>query len=141
MLERLVNSLRGFSAGDAGHSLSDRSTQRGNPMRIGGRKVLIFVVHLVIMLDIPDKAVLRHFEQRPVWFHPFKPIHLGGSFTKAPKRTTGRRDLLLPAFETRPLPLSDPPLEGSDLTSMAEWTSNDVGLKPMRTPSIIGFLD
>ncbi|GBM52491.1 hypothetical protein AVEN_88385-1 [Araneus ventricosus] len=89
-----------------------------------------------------DKAVLHHLDQRPVRCHPFKPIHLGGSFRKDPKRNTGRLLFLppserdspahpdfSPAFPTGGFRFSERASspEGSYFTFMAEWKTKDVG--------------
>ncbi|GBM13566.1 hypothetical protein AVEN_123981-1 [Araneus ventricosus] len=100
--------------------------------------------------------VLHHLDQRPVIFRPFKAIHLGESFSKAQKRTTGHCDpttlphclqkrtscLLLTPLSKQdpysPFPTGDfcslerafPSLEGLYLTFMPDWNkwgSKDVG--------------
>ncbi|GBM89398.1 hypothetical protein AVEN_269804-1 [Araneus ventricosus] len=65
---------------------------------------------LPLKLEIPDKAALHHLDERPVWCHPFQPIHLGESFNKDPKHTICRCDprLLLLRLQLPP-PQSDFP--------------------------------
>ncbi|GBN39398.1 hypothetical protein AVEN_242389-1 [Araneus ventricosus] len=99
-------------------------------------------------LDIHDKALLHHLDQRQVWCHPINTIHLGGSFTSDPKALPV---VSTPTFKTGPLlfPPDFPRLtlttfllthdlfslfgesilrsQGSYFTNMAAWKTKDVG--------------
>ncbi|GBM94302.1 hypothetical protein AVEN_39992-1 [Araneus ventricosus] len=63
-----------------------------------------------IKLGVHNMVFLHDLDHRPVWCHPIKPIHSGGSFTKDPKRTTFRCDLplLLLACSEREASLPSP---------------------------------
>ncbi|GBL84854.1 hypothetical protein AVEN_93878-1 [Araneus ventricosus] len=57
--------------------------------KFSGSRVIrtIAIGRIPIKLEIHDKAVLHHLDQRPAWCHPIKTIHASGSFTKDPTIT------------------------------------------------------